>query len=264
MPHLKVAHVCVEAELLLEHTHIYTHAHSWKKKKHSKLYYIVPSPTHSTSTCFVLSPPGQYVVTVIEPGARERDRECCLGPSGPHLETVTCPEAAAYHSKQGKGSARGLQPNQDTFTLRRITHRQKWCLTQAVIFDRSLLWFSLKYISRLCFCFCVSVCTTHCIRTQISVSVCGFIFFHSRFFVHPWMPLHLPVVYIISRFQSYHIFWTPHESVDLITHPGPCKLLAACCVFPQRWSLEAKVCTLFEALNSSLGFYCSCTLLAVC
>lgn len=122
-----------------------------------------------------------------------------------------------------------------------------------VILHLPPLWFSLTYIKRSRSHFPLCMCTAH---SQIFVSMCV----HSRFFLCVCLQLspHLPVVYITSRFQSFHIFGTPHESVGPITHPGPCKILAACRVFP--WGLEVNT-SLEDDLswvrveNSSLGFY---------
>ena len=196
-------------------------------------------------------------MTVIKPGARERERERerdrqkererervdCLDPSGPHLETVTCPEAAAYQSKE---SVRGLQPNRVTFTLGAIA---------------------------LCFCHFSSPSALIFIDVHQKVpipfpslhvysaqsDVCQYVCPFKVFFVCVCLQLspHLPVVYIISRFQSFHIFGTPHESAGPITHPGPCKILAACRVFP--WGLEVNTSleddfSWVRVVNSSLGF----------
>lgn len=154
---------------------------------------------------------------------RERQRERGLLRSiWPSPGDCNGPEAAAYQSKESKESVRGLQPNQVTFTLGAIAlcschPSSPSTLIFIDVHQKVLIPFPSLHV--------------YSAQSDICQYVCPFKVF---FFLRVCLQLspHLPVVYITSRFQSFHIFGTPHESAGPITHPGPCKILAACRVFP--------------------------------
>ena len=110
------------------------------------------------------------MVTVIKPGARERDRERedCLDPSGPHLETVMAPRLQPIRVKRVK---RVLE----AFSQTKSHLHSEQSHSVPVILHLPPLWFSLTYIKRSWSHFPLCMCTAH---SQIFVSMCV----HSRFF----------------------------------------------------------------------------------